>query len=242
MRTPNIAGCSAQVFKEVKQGRADRLLPLRQGDRRVRVHARVCQRAARSFARGHEDAMTASEKRGALLFFGKAELRVVPSRRRQVERDVQRLQGTRRRRAAGLPARSARTPATSSSRVPAKTKTSVAKSARGDSADRYEFRTAPLRNLAVSAGLLPQRRLREARRRDSLPLERGRRRARLRSGRGRRARGSRSRSGRDRRRAASRRRLRKPIRLTNDEFKDLVRFVRTRPARRARAASRTCAD
>ena len=30
----------------------------------------------------------------------------------------------------------------------------------GDSADRYKFRTAPLRNLAVSPGLLPQRRVR----------------------------------------------------------------------------------
>ena len=39
----------------------------------------------------------------------------------------------------------------------------------GDPADRYKFRTSPLRNIAPRAGVLPQRRVRAAGRCDSFP-------------------------------------------------------------------------
>ena len=49
------------------------------------------------FARGQKNAMTDSQKKGALLFFREGRLRRVPCRRRQIERDVQRFQAAHHR-------------------------------------------------------------------------------------------------------------------------------------------------
>ena len=78
---------------------ADRLLHVRQGDCRVRIHARLRRRAARPVrprVRGLDDRV--SKARGAAVL-RQGEMRRVSSRRRRLERDVQRLRGTRGRRA-----------------------------------------------------------------------------------------------------------------------------------------------
>jgi cytochrome c peroxidase len=93
---------------------------------------------------GERTAMTDPEKRGALLFFGKGRLRQVPRRWRRVERDVQRLYPPRARRAAD------RSGNTNSPFDGAGANEDFGlEQVTGDERDRYKFRTSPLRNLAL---------------------------------------------------------------------------------------------
>jgi cytochrome c peroxidase len=100
------------------------------------------------FARGQRQAMRAAEKRGALLFFGRAgcvACHQVSGRRR----DVQRLPRARRRRAAG---------GADVTNVafdgPGGNEDFGLEQATGDPAHRYAFRTAPLRNVALQPAFM----------------------------------------------------------------------------------------
>ena len=110
------------------------------------------------FARGQQSAMTDAEKRGALVFFGEGKCVTCHAVEGQVERDVQRLRESRHRRAADRAVVRRRHEQHDLRRSRRETRTS----ARADHAATrrtYKFRTAPLRNIAAVAGVLPQRRV-----------------------------------------------------------------------------------
>ena len=94
-------------------------------------------------------AMTAAQKHGALLFFGKAGCVRVPRRRRAIERDVQRLPEPRR----SACRRSRRPSASALGNMifdgPGADEDFGLEQVTGDPADRYKFRTSPLRNVAL---------------------------------------------------------------------------------------------
>ena len=101
------------------------------------------------FARGHEQAMTATQKRGALLFFGEA--RCV--RCHAVAGDSNEMFSDFRNRVIGVPQIAPFFGAGLSNIIyggPGKDEDFGLEQITGRKADRYKFRTAPLRNLAVS--------------------------------------------------------------------------------------------
>ena len=92
-----------QVFKEVKKGAPIDFFHFGKAIAEFEFTLVFADAPIDRFARGHDNAMTAVGKARRRAVLRQGELRLVPSRRRQLERDVQRLQGTRRRRAADLP-------------------------------------------------------------------------------------------------------------------------------------------
>ena len=115
------------------------------------------------YARGEQDAHddVAKARRAALLRQG--QVRPVPRRGGTIERDVQRLPDARHRRAADRPGLWRGQGQRDLRRTGRRTRTSVWSRSPGNRADRYKFRTSPLRNVALAAGLLPQRRIHAAR-------------------------------------------------------------------------------
>jgi cytochrome c peroxidase len=103
------------------------------------------------YARGHREAMTKSEKRGALLFFGKAgcvQCHSVGGGSNEMFSDFQ-------EHVIGAPQIAPAFGAGIGNVIfagPGKDEDFGREEFTGDSADRYKFRTAPLRNLAVSPG------------------------------------------------------------------------------------------
>jgi len=103
------------------------------------------------FARGDHDALTAAEKRGALLFFGKAgciACHSVAGTSNEMFSDFQ-------ERAIGVPQIAPFFGARQGNVIfegPGKDEDFGLEEITGNPADRYKFRTAPLRNLAVAPG------------------------------------------------------------------------------------------
>jgi cytochrome c peroxidase len=101
------------------------------------------------FARGHRDAMTASEKRGALLFFGKANCvscHAVAGESNEMFTDLE-------NRVAGVPQIAPFFGAGRGNVIfdgPGADEDFGLEQVTGNAADRYKFRTAPLRNVALA--------------------------------------------------------------------------------------------
>jgi cytochrome c peroxidase len=101
------------------------------------------------FARGHRDAMTDSEKRGAMLFFGKANCvtcHAVAGHSNEMFTDF-------RNRVVGVPQIAPDFGVGTGNVIfdgPGQDEDFGLEQITGDAADRYKFRTAPLRNLAVA--------------------------------------------------------------------------------------------
>lgn len=101
------------------------------------------------FARGRRDAMTAAEKRGALLFFGRAgcvSCHAVAGASNEMFTDLQ-------NRVAGVPQIAPQFGAGAGNMIfdgPGADEDFGLEQMTGDPADRYKFRTAPLRNLALA--------------------------------------------------------------------------------------------
>ncbi len=103
------------------------------------------------FARGSVDAMTSSQKRGAVLFFGKA--KCVECHR--VDGDSNEMFSDFEEHVIGVPQNAPTFGAGTGNVIfsgPGENEDFGRAERTGDPADRYRFRTAPLRNLAVSAG------------------------------------------------------------------------------------------
>jgi len=101
------------------------------------------------FARGHADAMTDAEKRGALLFFGKAKCVSCHA----VAGDANEMFTDFKNRVAGVPQIAPAFGAGTGNMIfdgPGQDEDFGLEQVTGDLADRYKFRTAPLRNLAVA--------------------------------------------------------------------------------------------
>jgi len=103
------------------------------------------------FARGNRDAMTAAEKRGALVFFGKAgcvNCHAVAGKSNEMFSDFE-------EHVIGVPQIAPEFGAGKGNVIfagPGKNEDFGLEEITGDQSDRYRFRTAPLRNLAVSPG------------------------------------------------------------------------------------------
>jgi cytochrome c peroxidase len=103
------------------------------------------------FSRGDHDAMTESEKRGALLFFGKAgcvQCHAVAGKSNEMFTDF-------KERVAGIPQIAPFFGVGKGNTIfdgPGQNEDFGMEQITNDPADRYKFRTAPLRNLAVSPG------------------------------------------------------------------------------------------
>lgn len=101
------------------------------------------------FARGQEDAMTAAEKRGALVFFGEGKCitcHATKGKSNEMFSDFE-------NHVAGIPQLAPRFGARTSNMIydgPDEDQDFGAMQISGDPADKYKFRTAPLRNIALS--------------------------------------------------------------------------------------------
>jgi cytochrome c peroxidase len=101
------------------------------------------------FARGHGQAMTDSEKRGALLFFGKANCVACHA----VAGDANEMFTDFKNRVVGVPQIAPYFGSGTGNMMfdgPGQDEDFGLEQITGDEADRYKFRTAPLRNLAVA--------------------------------------------------------------------------------------------
>ena len=101
------------------------------------------------FARGYHDAMTGSEKRGALIFFGKARCVTCHA----VAGDSNEMFTDFKNRVVGVPQIAPSFGARTGNMIfdgPGQDEDFGLEQITGDEADRYKFRTAPLRNLAVA--------------------------------------------------------------------------------------------
>ena len=206
--------------RHVKAGAPDHVRRFRSRDRRVRVHASLCRRANRSLRtrRSQRDDGVGEARRGSLLRQGR--MRLVPLRIRRVERDVQRFP----QHVAGVPQI-----APSFGNVtfdgPGANEDFGLEQVTGNPADRYAFRTSPLRNVALQPAFMHNGafvRLEDAVR---YPSGRGRRRGVVHHGpsSGGPARSNGSVAARAGRLDPA---LRKPVALTDDEFESLVDFLR----------------
>src|SRR5579864_1113534 len=108
------------------------------------------------FARGDHDAMTTSEKRGALLFFGKAKcVQCHAVSGRSSVGETNEMFTDFQERVIGVPQISPDFGVGKGNVIfdgPGQNEDFGLEEISGDSADRYKFRTAPLRNLAVAPG------------------------------------------------------------------------------------------
>jgi cytochrome c peroxidase len=140
-----------QVFKEVKKGAPIDFFHFGKAIAEFEFNLVFANAPLDQFARGHEQAMTSSEKRGALLFFGKANC--VSCHR--VDGNSNEMFSDFKEHVLGVP-QVFPSFGVNTGNFPFSGEGMDEDFGReersGDSADRYEFRTAPLRNLAVSAG------------------------------------------------------------------------------------------
>ena len=101
------------------------------------------------FARGDAKAMTVPQKKGALVFFGKGRMRPVSRRGRAVQRDVQRLRESRDRGSADRSVLRCWSGEHDFRRAGQGRRFRPRTSHGAIRADRYKFRTSPLRNVAL---------------------------------------------------------------------------------------------
>ena len=139
-----------QVFKEVKRGALIDFFMFGKAIAEFEFTLVFADAPLDRFARGHQNAMTPT-KSAARCCSSVRRLRVVPPRRRQLERNVQRLPRARPGGPAGLPAVRRQHRQLHFLR-PSENEDFGREERSGDPGDRYKFRTSPLRNLAVQAG------------------------------------------------------------------------------------------
>jgi cytochrome c peroxidase len=109
------------------------------------------------FARGHSEAMTASQKRGALVFFGKGGCTNCHyvSKKDPTDREPNEMFSDFQMHVIGVPQIAPSFGVGAGNVIfdgPGEDEDFGLEQITGNSADRYKFRTAPLRNLAVSPG------------------------------------------------------------------------------------------
>ena len=149
--TPEYRKLFGKVFKDVRQGAPINFFHFGQAIAEFEFTLVFANAPIDRFARGQKNAMTDSEKRGALLFFGKAgcvSCHRVDGSSNEMFSDFQ-------NHVAGVPQvfptfglDTGNFPFSG----PAGDEDFGREERSGDSGDRYKFRTAPLRNLAVSPG------------------------------------------------------------------------------------------
>ena len=149
----SMPGYRARVWKGISRGearRADYVRHVRPRDCRVRVHADVRQRADRSGLRAaSENAMTDAEKRGALVFFGEGKCvtcHATKGKSNEMFSDFE-------NHVAGIPQLAPPFGKCTSNMIydgPGADEDFGAMQISGDPADKYKFRTAPLRNIGLA--------------------------------------------------------------------------------------------
>jgi len=214
-----------RVFNEVKRGERINFFHFGKAIAEFEFTLVFANAPIDQFARGDEDAMTASEKRGALLFFGKANC--VSCHR--VDGNSNEMFSDFKEHVLGVPQVFPTFGVNTGNFMfagPGMDEDFGREERSGDPADRYEFRTSPLRNLGVQAGFFHNGafvKLEDAVRfhldvvegaRDYDPADAG--------------------VPADLQQVGPRvpknrvaPSLRKPIRLNDGEFKDLIRFLKT---------------
>ena len=140
-----------QVFKEVKKGAPIDFFMFGKAIAEFEFTLVFADAPIDRFARGHDDAMTASEKRGGVLFFGKANCASC----HRVDGNSNEMFSDFQEHVAGVPqvfpsfgVGTGNFPFAG----PGGDEDFGREERSGDTADRYEFRTAPLRNIGVQAG------------------------------------------------------------------------------------------
>ena len=140
-----------QVFKEVKKGAPIDFFMFGKAIAEFEFTLVFADAPVDKFARGHHNAMTASEKRGGVVFFGKANCASC----HRVDGNSNEMFSDFKEHVAGVPqvfptfgVGTGNFPFSG----PAGDEDFGREERSGDAADRYEFRTAPLRNVGVQAG------------------------------------------------------------------------------------------
>ena len=162
-RHPRRGAAAAQRDRELSRAVRARV-PRREGRRRRSRSTTSAARSPSSSSRrctptrrstgtraAIRNALSERQKRGAVLFFGARRVRVVPRRVRAVERDVQRLP---RSTSIGVPQVAPSLRQRDVRRPRARTRTSGSSRSPGTPADRYTFRTSPLRNVALQPAFM----------------------------------------------------------------------------------------
>ena len=148
---PTYRALFAEVFPEVAQGAPIDFFMFGKAIAEFEFTLVFADAPLDQFARGHTTAMTDSQKRGALLFFGRAECVTCHS----VSRPSNEMFSDFDAHAIGVPQIAPAFGAGTGNVVfagPGQDEDFGLEEFTGDPADRYKFRTAPLRNLAVSPG------------------------------------------------------------------------------------------
>ena len=140
-----------QVFKEVKKGAPIDFFHFGKAIAEFEFTLVFADAPIDKFARGHDKAMSESEKRGGLLFFGKANCASC----HRVDGNSNEMFSDFKEHVAGVPqifptfdSPTGNFPFSG----PGGDEDFGREERSGDPADRYEFRTAPLRNIGVQAG------------------------------------------------------------------------------------------
>ena len=140
-----------QVFKEVKKGAPIDFFMFGKAIAEFEFNLVFADAPIDKFARGHDKAMSDSEKRGGLLFFGKANCASC----HRVDGNSNEMFSDFKEHVAGVPqifptfdSPTGNFPFSG----PGGDEDFGREERSGDPADRYEFRTAPLRNIGVQAG------------------------------------------------------------------------------------------
>ncbi len=139
------------VFKEVKKGEPIDFFHFGKAIAEFEFNLVFADAPLDRFARGHHAAMTDSEKRGALLFFGKANCASC----HRVDGNSNEMFSDFKDHVVGVPQIFPQFGANTGNFIfsgPGENEDFGREERTGDSRDRYAFRTAPLRNLAVSPG------------------------------------------------------------------------------------------
>ncbi len=140
-----------QVFKDVRKGAPINFVHFGKAIAEFEFNLVFADAPLDRFARGHHNAMTESEKRGALVFFGKANC--VSCHR--VDGNSNEMFSDFQEHVVGVPQVFPAFGVNTGNFIfsgPGENEDFGREERSGDVADRYKFRTAPLRNLAVSPG------------------------------------------------------------------------------------------
>lgn len=140
-----------KVFKEIKKGAPIDFFHFGKAIAEFEFDLVFADAPIDRFARGHDNAMTDSEKRGALLFFGKANCASC----HRVDGKSNEMFSDFKEHVLGVPQVFPQFGVNTGDFIfsgPGENEDFGREERTGDPADRYKFRTAPLRNLAVSPG------------------------------------------------------------------------------------------
>ena len=140
-----------QVFKEVRKGAPIDFFHFGKAIAEFEFNLVFADAPIDRFARGHDNAMNDSEKRGALLFFGKANCASC----HRVDGNSNEMFSDFKEHVVGVPQIFPSFGANTGNFIfsgPGENEDFGREERTGDGGDRYAFRTAPLRNLAVSPG------------------------------------------------------------------------------------------